>query len=102
MLTHAPKKKSVKMWPVDTSVFNPVQPNYISKPLFVGCPDPVPFRSGLWVGDNEAFTPPPIIDTRRGQWRGGASSSAAPLSKRGGRGAANSAAPTTSPGRYDG
>ena len=31
---------------------------------FVGMPDPVPFRSGMWRGDRAAITPPPIEEPR--------------------------------------
>jgi hypothetical protein len=71
-------KANVKRWPVDTSVFNPVQPNYIAKPVFEGCHDPVPYRSGVWVGLDDAFTPPDIDLNKRRQW--GGYSSAAPAS----------------------
>jgi hypothetical protein len=33
---------------------------YVAKPTFVGMPDPVPFRSGVWRGDRDAITPPMI------------------------------------------
>jgi hypothetical protein len=63
------------MWPVDTSVFDPVQPNYVAKPVFENCHDPVPYRSGLWVGYDETFTPPDIdITSKRQQWATSSSS----------------------------
>ncbi|UEM08150.1 hypothetical protein JL101_036260 (plasmid) [Skermanella rosea] len=51
---------TVKRWPVDCSIFVPTQPNYIAKPIFEGAYDPVPHRSGLWVGHSNEFDPPQI------------------------------------------
>jgi hypothetical protein len=45
---------------VDHAIFRPAQPIYTAFPLFVGMPDPVPFRSGIWRGDRDAITPPAI------------------------------------------
>jgi hypothetical protein len=54
----------LKQWlrgsPVDPSIFAPAQPIYVAKPLFVGMPDPVPIRSGIWRADRDAITPPLI------------------------------------------
>jgi hypothetical protein len=54
----------LKQWladsPVDHSIFAPAQPIYVARPIFVGMPDPVPFRSGIWRGDRDAITPPVI------------------------------------------
>jgi hypothetical protein len=54
----------LKIWladsPVDQSILAPAQPIYVAKPLFVGMPDPVPVRSGIWRGDRDAITPPLI------------------------------------------
>jgi len=54
----------LKQWlgdsPVDPSIFAPTQPIYVAKPLFVGMPDPVPIRSGIWRGDRDEITPPII------------------------------------------
>jgi len=54
----------LKQWlgdsPVDPSIFSPTQPIYVAKPLFVGMPDPVPIRSGIWRGDRDEITPPII------------------------------------------
>ncbi len=54
----------LKQWladsPVDPSIFAPAQPIYVARPIFVGMPDPVPFRSGVWRGDRDAITPPAI------------------------------------------
>ncbi len=58
----------LKQWlgdsPVDPSIFAPTQPIYVAKPLFVGMPDPVPIRSGIWRGDRDEITPP-IIEKPR-------------------------------------
>jgi hypothetical protein len=51
-------------FPVDLSIFAPAQPIYVAKPLFVGMPDPVPIRSGVWRGDRDAITPPAIEKPR--------------------------------------
>jgi hypothetical protein len=54
----------LKQWladsPVDRSIFAPAQPIYIARPIFVGMPDPIPFRSGIWRGSRDAITPPII------------------------------------------
>jgi hypothetical protein len=54
----------LKQWladsPVDRSIFAPAQPIYIARPVFVGMPDPVPTRSGIWRGDRDVITPPTI------------------------------------------
>src|SRR5271165_778357 len=54
----------LKLWlgpyPVDLSVFAPAQPIYVARPIFVGGPDPVPIRSGIWRGDRDAISPPEI------------------------------------------
>jgi hypothetical protein len=54
----------LKQWladsPVDHAVFSPAQPIYVARPIFVGMPDPVPSRSGIWRGDRDAITPPVI------------------------------------------
>jgi hypothetical protein len=54
----------LKQWladsPVDRSIFAPAQPIYIARPIFVGMPDPVPTRSGIWRGDRDVITPPTI------------------------------------------
>jgi hypothetical protein len=54
----------VKRWPVDCSVFVPSQPNYVAKPVFEGCHDPVPLRSGIWLGDSDEVDPPEIDMSR--------------------------------------
>jgi hypothetical protein len=54
----------LKIWladsPVDHAIFSPAQPIYVARPIFIGMPDPVPFRSGIWPGDRDAITPPAI------------------------------------------
>jgi hypothetical protein len=54
----------LKQWladaPVDHSIFAPAQPIYVARPIFVGMPDPVPWRSGIWRGDRDEVTPPEI------------------------------------------
>jgi hypothetical protein len=58
----------LKIWladsPVDHAIFSPAQPIYVAWPIFVGMPDPVPFRSGVCRGDRDAITPPPIEQAR--------------------------------------
>jgi hypothetical protein len=58
----------LKIWladsPVDHSIFAPAQPIYVAKPLFVAMPDPVPLRSGVWLGDRDVVTPPAIEKPR--------------------------------------
>jgi hypothetical protein len=49
-------------YPVDPAIFAPAQPIYIARPIFVGVPDPVPFRSGIWRGGRDAITPPMITN----------------------------------------
>jgi hypothetical protein len=60
----------LKQWladsPTDPSVFAPAQPIYVARPLFVGMPDPVPFRSGIWRGDRDAVAPPEIKKLQTG------------------------------------
>jgi hypothetical protein len=54
----------LKQWlrssPVDPSIFAPAQPIYVARPIFVGMPDPVPLRSGIWRGDRGEISPPVI------------------------------------------
>jgi hypothetical protein len=45
---------------VDLSLFAPAQATYVAKPIFVGMPDPVPFRSGIWRGHGDVN--PPTIE----------------------------------------
>jgi hypothetical protein len=47
-------------YPVDQSIFAPAQPVYVARPIFIGMPDPVPIRSGIWRGDRDVITPPAI------------------------------------------
>jgi hypothetical protein len=47
-------------YPVDQSIFAPAQPVYVARPIFIGMPDPVPIRSGIWRGDRDVITPPVI------------------------------------------
>src|SRR5271165_725160 len=51
-------------YPVDQSIFAPAQPVYVARPIFIGMPDPVPTRSGIWRGDRDAITPPTITKPR--------------------------------------
>ena len=42
------KGKAVdEQWPVDCAVFDPIQINYTSRPIFLNCADPLPKRSGV-------------------------------------------------------
>ena len=59
-LVYVEGQKPTKRWMLDPCVFRPVQPNYVAPPIFIGAPDPVPYRSGLWRGLSDAFTPPAI------------------------------------------
>jgi hypothetical protein len=54
-----------RRFPVDLSIFAPAQPIYVARPVFVGMPDPVPTRSGIWRGDRDAITPPEIEKPKR-------------------------------------
>ena len=47
-------------YPVDQSIFAPAQPVYVARPIFIGMPDPVPIRSGIWRGDRDVITPPAV------------------------------------------
>jgi hypothetical protein len=53
-----PRAKWPQRYPVDLAIFAAAQPIYVARPIFVGVPDPVPIRSGLWRGDRDAITPP--------------------------------------------
>jgi hypothetical protein len=57
-------KEPQKRWPVDCSIFVPTQPNYVAPPIFEGVHDPIPHRSGVWVGSDDEFTPPEIDLTK--------------------------------------
>lgn len=57
---NTPKQLWPTRYPVDPSLFAPAQPIYVARPQFRGMPDPVPIRSGIWRGDRDAITPPPI------------------------------------------
>jgi hypothetical protein len=59
-----PHAKWPQRYPVDLTIFAPAQPIYVARPIFVGMPDPVPFRSGVWRGDRDAITPPAIEKPR--------------------------------------
>ena len=50
-----------RLYPVDLSIFSPVQPIYTAKPTFDGVTDPVPQRCGLWEGDRDEITAPVIV-----------------------------------------
>ena len=50
-----------RLYPVDLSIFTPVQPIYTARPTFEDVPDPVPQRCGLWEGDRDEITAPVII-----------------------------------------
>jgi hypothetical protein len=54
--------------PLVPSVFAPVQPHYIAAPVFVGMPDPLPWRSGLRprLVDRVALVLPPPERPPRG------------------------------------
>jgi hypothetical protein len=49
---------------VDQTIFAPAQPIYLARPIFIGMPDPVPIRSGIWRGDRDLITPPAIEKAR--------------------------------------
>jgi hypothetical protein len=49
---------------VDQTIFAPAQPIYVARPIFIGMPDPVPIRSGIWRGDRDLITPPAIEKAR--------------------------------------
>lgn len=51
---------------VDGAIYNPAQPTYTAAPVFVGMPDPVPYRCGTWTGYSDAVTPPVIEKPQRG------------------------------------
>jgi hypothetical protein len=51
-------------YPIDPAIFAPAQPIYVARPIFVGAPDPVPIRSGMWRGDRDAITPPTMTTGR--------------------------------------
>ena len=50
---------------IDTAIFNPIQAIYTAAPIFVGMPDPVPFRCGIWRGDSDAVDVPLIERPQR-------------------------------------
>lgn len=60
-----PRSAWPRRFPVDLSIFAPAQPIYVARPIFVGMPDPVPTRSGIWRGDSDAITPPVIEKPKR-------------------------------------
>jgi hypothetical protein len=60
-----PRSTWARRFPVDLSIFAPAQPIYVARPIFVGMPDPVPTRSGIWRGDRDAITPPVIEKPKR-------------------------------------
>ena len=58
----APDTKFTRYTPIDTSVFNSVQPNYTATPIFKGeLVDPLDKRSGLLTGDCDVVDFP-IVD----------------------------------------
>jgi hypothetical protein len=63
-LAGQPRTKWSRRWPLDPALFSPAQPIYTAAPIIVGMVDPVPVRSGLWVGDQDAVTPPTMGRTR--------------------------------------
>lgn len=46
--------------PVDASVFRPVQPIYVARPILRGVPDPVPRRSGVLVDVDDTVPVPEL------------------------------------------
>jgi hypothetical protein len=54
----------LKVWlrdsPVDLSLYSPAQPIYVARPIFVGMPDPVPHRYGIWPGYSDTVEVPAI------------------------------------------
>ena len=42
---------------IDPALYNPAQAIYTAAPVFVGMPDPVPYRCGIWRGYSDAVTP---------------------------------------------
>src|SRR5262249_55232052 len=58
----------LKTWladsPVDHAIFSPAQPIYVARPISVGMPDPVPYRSGVWHGDRDESRRPRSNDVR--------------------------------------
>ena len=59
-----PRTKWPRRWPLDSALFSPAQPIYTAAPIIVGMADPVPVRSGLWVGDRDAVIPPTVARLR--------------------------------------
>jgi hypothetical protein len=49
---------------IDPALYNPVQAIYTAAPVFVGMPDPVPYRCGIWTGHSDAVEVPTIEKPR--------------------------------------
>ena len=48
--------------PVDLSIYQAAnQPIYVARPKFVGMPDPVAYRHGIWRGYSDTVAVPPIV-----------------------------------------
>jgi hypothetical protein len=60
---------------LDVSVFRPVQPIYVGKPIFIDCADPMPVRSGMLRGLQDAVDVPDNLPAPRAPaepiWRSG-------------------------------
>jgi len=62
-LSRAVGNVSLRRWAeelphVDGALYNPCQPHYTARPVFVGADDPVAVRLGLYVGESDVAVPP--------------------------------------------
>jgi hypothetical protein len=64
-VSDAEAKRWLKGAPVDRSLYNPVQPHYTARPVFVDIVDPVPLRSAVITGDVDAVPVPASPEPRR-------------------------------------
>ena len=55
-------RRWLKPYPVDTTLYNPVQPHYTATPIFIGFDDPLSDRSGMIHGSECVEVPDYVLD----------------------------------------